>query len=74
MRNFGFFFPKVSDLLFQIYQSFFTLNFGLNLENIKKIDPAVAEAFDGGLVETLDTEALNGVVEAVLKASEKRPV
>lgn len=32
------------------------------------IDPAVAEAFDGGLVETLDTEALGGVVEAALKA------
>ena len=31
------------------------------------IDPAVAEAFDGGLVETLDTEALGGVVEAALK-------
>ena len=32
------------------------------------IDPAVAEAFDGGLVETLDTEAMNAVVEAALKA------
>ena len=32
------------------------------------IDPAVAEAFDGGLVETLDTEALGGIVEAALKA------
>ena len=32
------------------------------------IDPAVAEAFDGGLVETLNTEALCGVVEAALKA------
>jgi Mrp family chromosome partitioning ATPase len=32
------------------------------------IDPAVAEAFDGGLVETLDTEAMGGVVEAALKA------
>ena len=32
------------------------------------IDPAVAEAFDGGLVETLDTEAMAGVVEAALKA------
>ena len=30
------------------------------------IDPAVAEAFDSGLVETLDTGALSGVVEAVL--------
>ena len=32
------------------------------------IDPAVAEAFDGGMVETLDTEAMGGVVEAALKA------
>ena len=32
------------------------------------IDPAVAEAFDDGLVETLDTEALSGAVEAALKA------
>ena len=32
------------------------------------IDPAVAEAFDGGLVETLDTEAFGGIVEAALKA------
>ena len=32
------------------------------------IDPAVAEAFDGGLVETLDTTALGGIVEAALKA------
>ncbi len=32
------------------------------------IDPVVAEAFDGGLVETLDAEALGGVVEAALKA------
>ncbi len=31
------------------------------------IDPAVAEAFDSGLVETLDTGALSGVVEAALK-------
>ena len=31
------------------------------------IDPAVAEAFDGGLMETVDTEALAGVVEAALK-------
>ena len=31
------------------------------------IDPAVAEAFDGGLVETLDTEALGGVIDAALK-------
>ena len=31
------------------------------------IDPAVAEAFDGGLVETLDTEAVAGVIDAALK-------
>ena len=31
------------------------------------IDPAVAEAFDGGLMETLNTEALGDAVEAVLK-------
>ena len=31
------------------------------------IDPAVAEAFDGGLVETLDTEAMGGVVDAALR-------
>ena len=31
------------------------------------IDPAVAEAFDGGLVETLDTEAMGGVIDAALK-------
>ena len=32
------------------------------------IDPAVAEAFDGGLVETLDASALGNVVDAALKA------
>ena len=31
------------------------------------IDPAVAEAFDSGLMETADTQALGGVVEAALK-------
>lgn len=31
------------------------------------IDPAVAEAFDSGLVETLDASALGNVVEAALK-------
>lgn len=32
------------------------------------IDPAVAEAFDAGLMETVDTQLLSNVVEAVLKA------
>ena len=31
------------------------------------IDPAVAEAFDGGLVETLNTDSFGGIVEAALK-------
>lgn len=31
------------------------------------IDPAVAEAFDGGLMETLNTEAVSGVIDAALK-------
>ena len=37
------------------------------------IDPAVAEAYDSGLMETVDTEALAGVVEAVKKAEVCRP-
>lgn len=32
------------------------------------IDPAVAEAYDSGLMETVNTDALSGVVEAVEKA------
>ena len=32
------------------------------------IDPAVAEAFDGGLMETVNTDAMADVVEAVKKA------
>lgn len=32
------------------------------------IDPAVAEAYDSGLMETVNTDALSGVVEAVKKA------
>lgn len=32
------------------------------------IDPAVAEAFDGGLMETVNTELLNGATEAALNA------
>ena len=31
------------------------------------IDPAVAEAFDGGQMETLDTEILNEALDAILK-------
>jgi len=31
------------------------------------IDPAVAEAFDGGMVETLDTEAMGGIVDTILR-------
>ncbi len=37
------------------------------------IDPAVAEAYDSGLMETVDTEALSGAVEAVKKAEVCRP-
>jgi hypothetical protein len=32
------------------------------------IDPAVAEAYDNGLMETVNTDALAGAVEAVEKA------
>lgn len=32
------------------------------------IDPAVAEAYDNGLMETVNTDAVNGVIEAVKKA------
>jgi hypothetical protein len=32
------------------------------------IDPAVAEAYDNGLMETVNTDALIGAVEAVEKA------
>ena len=31
------------------------------------IDPKVAQCYDGGLMETVDTEALNGVMEAIEK-------
>ena len=31
------------------------------------IDPKVAEAFDSGLMETVNTDNVNGVIEAVLK-------
>lgn len=32
------------------------------------IDPAVAEAYDNGLMETVNTDAVSGVIDAVLKA------
>ena len=32
------------------------------------IDPSVAEAYDNGLMETVDTEAVNGVIEAIKNA------
>ena len=32
------------------------------------IDPKVAEAFDNGLMETVDTSAVAGVIEAIKKA------
>ena len=37
------------------------------------IDPKVAEAYDSGLMETVNTDALSGVVEAVKKAEVCRP-
>jgi hypothetical protein len=32
------------------------------------IDPKVAESYDNGLMETVDTTAVNGVIEAIEKA------
>lgn len=32
------------------------------------IDPSVAEAYDNGLMETVNTDAVNGVIDAVMKA------
>ena len=32
------------------------------------IDPSVAEAYDNGLMETVDTTAVNGVIEAIKNA------
>lgn len=34
------------------------------------IDPKVAESFDSGLMETVNTEVLGGVVDAALKLAE----
>lgn len=42
--------------------------FGLPVLARLPIDPAVAEAFDSGLMETVNTEALADVVEAIEKA------
>ena len=41
--------------------------FGLPVLAKLPIDPAVAQAFDQGNMETLDTEDLRGVAEAVEK-------
>ena len=43
-------------------------NLGLPVLARLPIDPAVAQAYDNGLMETVDTDALNGVVEAIEKA------
>ena len=45
--------------------------FGLPVLARLPIDPAVAEAYDNGLMETINTDALADAVDAVLKA--KRP-
>ena len=42
--------------------------FGLPVLARLPIDPAVAEAYDNGLMETVNTDALSGAVEAVEKA------
>ena len=42
--------------------------FGLPVLARLPIDPAVAEAFDNGLMETVNTDALNDAVDAVMKA------
>ena len=42
--------------------------FGLPVLARLPIDPAVAEAYDNGLMETVNTDALAGAVEAVEKA------
>ena len=31
------------------------------------IDPKMAEAFDGGLMETVSTDSLNNVLDAIVK-------
>ena len=42
--------------------------FGLPVLARLPIDPAVAEAFDNGLMETVNTDTLNDAVDAVMKA------
>ena len=42
--------------------------FGIPVLARLPIDPAVAEAYDNGLMETVNTDALDGVVEAIAKA------
>ena len=42
--------------------------FGLPVLARLPIDPKVAEAYDSGLMETVDTEKVNGVIEAIEKA------
>ena len=47
--------------------------FGLPVLARLPIDPKVAEAYDGGLMETVDTSAMADVVAAVEKAEKNRP-
>ena len=42
--------------------------FGLPVLARLPIDPAVAEAFDGGLMETVNTDGLSGVIDAIFAA------
>lgn len=42
--------------------------FGLPVLARLPIDPAVAEAYDNGLMETVDTTAMGGVIEAIENA------
>ena len=42
--------------------------FGLPVLAHLPIDPSVAEAFDGGMMETVNTDALAGAVAAVEQA------
>ena len=43
-------------------------NLGLPVLARLPIDPKVAEAYDNGLMETIDTEPVNPVIEAIEKA------
>ena len=45
--------------------SFFAERFDLPVLAQLPIDPNVAEAFDNGLMETVNTDALAGAVEAI---------